>query len=135
MADLTIVSADVQRGARPRTVTVTAMASIVAGNSVVRFGAATGYLADAGGTASPGDVGVALNDAATGQPVTLQIDGDIEFGTGTATEGEVYVVSAANPGGIAPVGDLLTGDWVVLIGVGTANGMKLVIFDSDTEKE
>jgi len=60
-------------------------------------------------------------DAAAGQPGTYQISGVIDLGA-TLTRGEVYAVGAA-AGGIAPVADPTTGDFMTVLGVAitTAN--------------
>lgn len=60
--------------------------------------------------------GVVLNNAAIGQPVTIQTNGNITIGA-TLTVGALYVTSGANAGGIAPVADLTTGWRTQVFGV------------------
>ncbi|MDE2020267.1 MAG: DUF2190 family protein [Patescibacteria group bacterium] len=60
-------------------------------------------------------LGIALNSASTGQPVTVLTSGVITIGA-TTTKGTIYVVSAANAGGIAPISDLATGNYLSIIG-------------------
>ena len=63
-------------------------------------------------------VGIALNQASSGQPLAYCRAGAINPG-GTVAVGTVYIVSL-NAGGIAPITDVLTGQFVTVIGVGTA---------------
>jgi hypothetical protein len=65
-------------------------------------------------------VGIALNSASAGQPVTYAIGGDLTFGSGL-TKGIVYVVST-NSGKIAPTSDLIAGNYVTVLGVATGAG-------------
>lgn len=59
--------------------------------------------------------GIALNGASAGQPISVQKNGQINLG-GTLVVGTVYVVSAA-AGAICPWADLVTGNYVTLLGV------------------
>ncbi|MDE2020527.1 MAG: DUF2190 family protein [Patescibacteria group bacterium] len=72
-----------------------------------------GAQSNASGTATV--LGIALNAASKGQPVTVLTSGVITIGA-TTTKGTIYVVSAANAGGIAPIGDLATGNYLSIIG-------------------
>lgn len=63
--------------------------------------------------------GIALNDAAVGQPVTYQVAGVIDLGA-VLTAGEVYVVGAGD-GGIAPVADIGVGDYATVLGVAVSS--------------
>lgn len=109
MADLVITAASVAPGAGARLATGTAGATITAGQSVYidssnlvqKTNAATSAILAAA-------AGIALNNAASGQPVTYQTAGNITIGA-TLTTGAVYIVSGASAGGIAPVGDLTSG--------------------------
>jgi hypothetical protein len=62
-------------------------------------------------------VGIALNDAADGQPISYLVSGGIDPGA-TVAVGTVYVVSANAAGGIAPVSDLASTEYVTILGVG-----------------
>jgi len=75
---------------------------------------ASAVLSGSGGT------GISLNGGAANQPADIVAGGEYDPGF-TATEGVIYVYSGT-AGGIAPVGDLGTGDWVVIIGVGNSDG-------------
>lgn len=120
MADLSVTAANVAKQSGT-SVTGTAGATITAGQ-VVYLDAADGKykLADASAATTDGVVGIALNGGADGQPLTIQTSGIIDPGA-TATEGVVYCLSAT-AGGIAPVGDLVTNDYVTVLGVGNAGG-------------
>lgn len=71
--------------------------------------------AKANGATTAPVIGIALNAASSGQPVTVLTSGVITIGA-TTTKGTIYVVSAANAGGIAPIGDLATGNYLSIIG-------------------
>lgn len=58
---------------------------------------------------------IALNAAANGQPVTVQKSGDITIGA-TLTPGVAYYLSDT-PGGICPIADVGTGEYVCLLGL------------------
>ena len=135
MVDISVTAADVQPGTGAVVKHGTAAEAITAGESVHKL-ASDGliYLSDADhATAAKRAVsGIALNSAAAGQPIAYQESGVIDIG-GTVTVGEIYVLSGA-AGGIAPEGDLATGDNVSIIGVGvTATNISLGIFNSGAE--
>jgi hypothetical protein len=84
-------------------------------------------------------VGIALNTAGNGQPLAYATGGDITLPTSgggtTMIQGGAYVLSAANSGGIAPVADLTTGNWVTLLGVATsATNFRLGLIISGAQK-
>jgi hypothetical protein len=65
----------------------------------------------------PNLVGVALNSApGANQPVVYAPEGDVTYGGGL-TQGQVYAVSAAAAGGIAPYSDLAATNFVGVLGV------------------
>lgn len=119
MADLTITAASVVAGANARIERGTAGATITSGQVVYLDSATTGkwQLADADSAtaAARAPHGIALNGAALNQPVAVQTEGDITIGA-TLTAGTAYYLSD-EPGGICPVADLATGDYVVLVGL------------------
>lgn len=118
MADLSITAADV---ALVDGVTRhgTAGATIAAGDAVRVTGGEVLLASDASAAAAA-CTGVALNAASDGQPVAYQESGTIDMGA-TVAVGKVYVLST--DGGIAPVDDIATGEYITVIGVGvtTAN--------------
>lgn len=120
MADLTITAADVVAGSGARTRTGTAGASIVAGEVVYLDSATNTYkLADCdsatAGVRSPD--GFALHGSLSGQPLTVLESGPITLGA-VLTAGVAYYLSAT-PGKVAPVADLATGDYPVILGIAT----------------
>lgn len=122
MADLTQTAANVQSGAGNTTQTRDASVAVTAGDSV--------YL-DANNLVTPCEndqtatealcAGVALNDAAAGQPVTYQTGGQINLGA-TLVVGETYVVGAV-AGAIAPVADVIATEFSTIIGVAISTSL------------
>jgi hypothetical protein len=77
---------------------------------------------DASAAASAAFAGIALNGAADGQPVAYAKPGaTINWGA-TLAKGTLYVISAT-AGGVAPVADLASGEYItaLAVGIGTAN--------------
>lgn len=116
MADVTITAAGVLAGADSTVENGTAGATITAGQTVYLDTTTGRYeLADADGAADlRRPRGIALNGAADGQPLRILKAGDLTMDGLTA--GVTYYQSP-NPGGIAPRADVLTGDYVSIIGV------------------
>jgi hypothetical protein len=118
MADLTITPANVLSGSGARIRHGKAGATVAAGQTVYldpvdqRFKLAD---CDNASAAVREVAGIALNGAANGQPLAVQYDGEIALGA-VMTAGVAYYLSP-NPGGIAPVADLATGDFPVLLGI------------------
>jgi hypothetical protein len=119
MSDLTITAASVAAGTNATKANqYLAGASITQGKSVyVDTTDNTVKLADADAVIS-GVVGVALNAASSGQPVTFQQYGNITIGATVAT-GTAYYVSAT-AGGICPESDLASGDFPHFLGFATS---------------
>ena len=130
MVDIVVVAANVQPAASTITKNGDAGEAITAGQSV--FKAADGQIELAENdidVASAAAIGVALADAAIGQPITYAITGDINMGVILAI-GQTYVVGAA-PGGIAPEVDVTVGEFLTIIGVATTtSNLKLGILQS-----
>jgi hypothetical protein len=117
MADLTITAANVVAGEDASIEAGIAGATITAGQVVYRDTADNKYkLADADGAAAlRSPRGIALNGASNGQPLSILRNGDITIGA-TMTAGLAYYLSD-DPGGICPLADLATGDYIVLVGM------------------
>lgn len=121
MADLTITAASVLAGTNAEIVRGNAGATITAGQAVYLDTASTGewLLADSDSATviarGSARFGIALNGAADGQPLAVQVSGDITIGA-TMTAGTTLYLSDA-PGGICPIADLATGDYITLVGV------------------
>ncbi|MDX0007827.1 hypothetical protein GOB40_13900 [Sinorhizobium meliloti] len=128
MADLVITAANVVAGAGAKTTSGTAGAAITAGQVVYLDSTTTGKWqlsdSDAATAAARGqgaNVGIALNGAANGQPLEVLTEGPITLGA-VLTAGTAYYLSPT-PGGIAPLADLLTGDYVTLLGLATSTSV------------
>jgi hypothetical protein len=118
MADLTITAANVAKGTRANTKTGTAGAAITQGQPVYLAAATTTlFPADADVLASAAVVGIALNAASTGQPVTYQTSGPITIGA-TVTVGTAYYASTT-AGGVCLESDLASGDFATFLGFAT----------------
>lgn len=121
MADLTITATSVAAGGNARTRDGNAGAAITAGQVVYLDSTTNTYkLADndSATAAVRSPAGVALNGAASGQPVRVQTSGLITIGA-TTVVGEVYCLSST-AGGICPIADIAAGDYNTVLGVGTS---------------
>lgn len=120
MADYALTSASVIKGSNASTQIGTAGASIVAGQPVYSDASASNLikLADADASlAASTVVGVALNSAATGQPVSyVTDDDDFTHGLTGVTTGDIIILSST-AGALCPAADLSSGEYpqVVMI--------------------
>lgn len=132
MADIIVTAANVLTAAGATIKRFTSGAAITAGQVVYKDTSASNVvkLADADLSDAAAVVeGIAINDCASGQEVDVCTSGNINPG-GTVVVGEVYMASG-NAGGIAPVGDFVSGDRASIIGVGTStSNIILRIFNS-----
>jgi hypothetical protein len=118
MVDLVVTAANVVISSNAVKESGTAGVAITAGQVVYKAAATGKYgLADADSATAEvrQPVGIALNNAAANQPLTIQKSGDITIGA-TLTAGTDYYLSGT-PGAIAPRADLAAGDAVVLLGL------------------
>lgn len=122
MADLTITATSVVKGTGATTETLFAGAAITAGQSLYKDAsdANKAKLTDADSATAAARVfyGIALNGAASGQPVVVQTGGIITIGA-TVAVGVAYYLSDS-PGGICPFADLESGDYPTIIGIGVS---------------
>ena len=118
MADLVLTAAAVLTTTEATTENGTAGATITAGQRVYHD-ALTGRfkLADADAATDPErrTRGIALNSASDGQPLRIHKSGDLTVNA-VLTPGVTYYGSPV-PGGICPRADVLTADYVEIIGV------------------
>lgn len=117
MADITITAANVAQGAGAVVGNGTAGATITAGQPLYIDAADSNKLklADADASSAASDVvGLALHGASSGQPLKYIKSGAAYVPGATLTQGEVYVLSG-NAGGVAPVADLGSGDYPVVL--------------------
>ncbi len=121
MADITITAANVVAGNGARITHGTAGAAVTAGQ-VVYKDAADGKFkladCDSATAAVRSPVGIALHAAAANQPLAIVNSGPVTIGA-TLTAGVTYYLSP-NAGGIAPVADLASGDYPVIMGIATS---------------
>ena len=121
MADLTITAANVAVTSG-ETETGTAGAAITAGQVVFKNASGNFALADADDTSLDEVYGIALNGAASGQPLEVAKSGcSITIGA-TLTAGLAYYLSAT-AGGIAPYADLVADDRVIYLGSATSTSV------------
>lgn len=121
MADVTITG-PVTVDSMAFTETLTAQVAIAAGKVVYRDSTNSGKanLADADASASAEAIGIAVNTAGIGEPVTVAKNGATITQAGTTfTRGTVYFASTT-AGGVAPFADLASGDYVTSLGVATS---------------
>ena len=118
MTDLSITAANVVAGADADIVHGIAGETIVAGKGVYRSSTTKKWmLADSNSATVEARTaqGVSLNAASLNQPLTVQRSGDITIGA-TLTAGLAYYLSDT-PGGICPIADVGSGEYVCLIGL------------------
>jgi hypothetical protein len=117
MADLTITAASVSSGADANKESGTAGETITAGQAVYKAASGKYMKADSNSaTAAARQArGIALNGASLDQPLAIQKSGDITIGA-TLTAGTAYYLSDT-PGGICPLADVGSGEYVCLIGL------------------
>lgn len=130
MADLTQTAANVAINTDSTDVSVVQAGESVTQGMPVYLKASDGkyYQCDADASEDTAEAkGIALTPAsADGYFVMAGPDGGVNLGA-TLTVGETYVISATK-GAIAPVGDLITGDYVTQLGIATtASNLKLNI--------
>lgn len=118
MADLTVTPADVLAHDGATRDTGTAGEAVTAGQTIYRAGDGKLYKADCTTAIKARAMGVALNDAAAGQPLTYAKAGGLDPGA-TVAVGEVYGVTDT-PGGIGPVSERSMDDYVTILGIGVA---------------
>lgn len=126
MADLVVTATDVLYTSGP-TETKNAAAAITAGQAVYAASSSTVALAQCDGTAAEVDaVGIALNAAGTGQPVTYAKHGaTINIGA-TTSKATTYMVSAT-AGGVAPQADLDSGKRICRLGYSNATDGTFIV--------
>jgi fructose-specific component phosphotransferase system IIB-like protein len=119
MADLVITAANVLPGSSAVIKEGTAGAAITAGQVVYADSATNTYkLADCNSATAAvrSPKGIALHAAASGQPIAILTSGLITIGA-TVAVGVPYFLSGT-AGGIRPLADNVTGDYVTYLGIG-----------------
>jgi len=118
MADLTITAANVVAGSNAVIESGTAGETITAGKPVYKSAATKKWiLADSNSATAEvrQSTGIALNSAALNQPVSVHKFGDLTMGA-TLTAGTAYFLSDT-PGGICPLADVGSGEYVCQLGL------------------
>lgn len=136
MAAISQTAASVVEGSGANKVAGTAGGALTAGMPLYADTADSNKLKAARANAATTAVvaGIALNNAAAGQPITYQSGGEINLGA-TLIVGEIYCLSDAVAGQIVPYADLGTLDYVIPLGVArTASNFLLNITNSATAK-
>jgi len=124
MTDISITAANVVAGSNAAVLGGQAGETITAGQAVYKA-AATGkwMLADSNSATAEvrAAIGIALNGASLNQPLSVQTSGLITIGA-TLTAGVAYYLSDT-PGGICPIADVGSGEYVCLIGLATTTAI------------
>jgi hypothetical protein len=118
MADLSITAASVIAGDNAGRAAGIAGETITAGKAVyLASGTKKWMLADSNSATAEvrRATGIALNGASLNQPVDVATGGDITIGA-TLTAGTAYYLSDT-PGGICPLADVGSGEYVCLLGL------------------
>jgi hypothetical protein len=118
MADLSVTAANVVVGSNASRSDGVAGEAIVAGKAVYKASTTKKWmLADSNSATAEAReaIGIALNGASLNQPIAVQTNGDITIGA-TLTAGVGYYLSDT-PGGICPIADVGTGEYVCLLGL------------------
>jgi len=121
LADLSITAANVAPGTDATKDTGTAGEALTAGQAVYKKSSdGKYYKADCNSATAEVRVasGIVLTGSAANQPVVVQTAGSITIGA-TVSNGVVYYLSGT-AGGIRPVADNTTGDYVQTIGIATS---------------
>jgi len=132
MAELTITAANVVKTATTSIQEGIAGGTLTAGMAVYIDTAASGVLkaCDADVLESSICAGIALHGAASGQPIKYATGGDLTISS-VMTVGRIYLVSQTTAGSLCVDGDILTGDFVSIVGIAsTATNLKIAINNS-----
>lgn len=119
MADISITPANVVPGTGCRVTHGIAGETIVAGKALYKAAVSGKWMladADSATVEARNASGIALNGASLNQPVSVAKLGDVTLGA-VLTAGVAYYLSGAAAGGICPVADIGTGEWVSLLGI------------------
>lgn len=137
MADLSITATQVVSGTDADFFLGTAGIAVTAGKCMyLDTVSGTLLLADANGSIdSAAARGIALHEAAAGQPLKVQIAGSLTLGAGAAPVLSTIYIASGTAGGIAPAADLASGWWTTILGVGIGNNaIRVHIFVSNALK-
>lgn len=121
MADLSVTAASVVEGTDAVRRHGIAGATVTAGQPVYKDSTDSNQLKPTinSAAASAVAVGIALHAASDEQPLAYISSGNLNPGA-TVVVGEIYCVSV-NSGGIAPEADVLSADYMTVLGVGSTS--------------
>ena len=124
MPDLVLVPTAVVPGDNAQYSNGIAGVTIAAGDVCYLDGATQKYfLADSSDAAKSRVRGIAGHSASVGQPVRMQTGGVLNLGSALLTVAEMYVLSPTNPGKIAPISDMASGDFLTIVGLGQTTSL------------
>ena len=128
MVDLVTVDASIAASADATIIQGTSGATILQGQPVYLGSSNTYLLADTDASAASAVVaGISLNSTTSGQPIDIIVAGTLTVGAATVIVGGVYVLSG-DAGLLADVGDLASGDFTTILGIGlTSTTIKIGI--------
>jgi hypothetical protein len=134
MADLTVTATSVLPSASANAEYGTLGEAATAGQPVYKKAADSKFYKAQCDAATDDDVyGILLSGGAAGQPCAVQRTGDITIGA-TVGIGTIYVLSAA-AGGICPSADLVSTNYVTIIGVGvSATDIRMALLTTSIQK-
>jgi hypothetical protein len=115
MADLTVTAANVVKVSGSTREGVCGTVAITAGDSLYEAAGVLELCENDQTAVEANCVGIALNNASTGQPVVYQVSGVINLGA-TLAIGEIYCVGGL-AGAIAPTADVIATEYQTVIGV------------------
>lgn len=133
MADLLVTAANCVPGSNARTVQGVAGETITAGMAVYKAAATGKWMkADADGSGEAHTaLGIALTSSSLNQPIVVQIGGDLTLGA-TLTANTPYFLSGATAGGICPIADVGTGEYLQEIGIAiSASVLRMTLTATD----
>jgi hypothetical protein len=124
MADLAVTASEVRKGTDGNIKSGTAASTITAGQPLYLNTSDKLAPCDADGDATTSlCVGIALHAALAEQPIQYQNGGSMTIGaTAAMTQGEIYVTSDT-AGGIRPVADIDSGDYISVLGVASSTAI------------
>lgn len=129
MADLSVTAASVVSGSNAVKAQGIAGETIAAGKAIYLASSTKKWmLADSNSATAEARkaTAIALNGASANQPLVAQTGGDITIGS-TVTAGTSYFLSDT-PGGICPLADVGSGEYLEIIGVAKSTTVLMLIF-------
>lgn len=132
MANLVVTPANVQQASNASIERGIARIFILAGTTIYLH--VNGQLQpsrNSGDVSQAAALGITLNDASGGQPLAYIVRGDLDPGA-VLVVGETYVVGNVD-GTIAPIADVLAGNFATILGIAdAANNLKVNVFQGGT---